>query len=444
MRSSEGVRTVRIHCFDDAIKQATALPPGLRWSEPEEALAGDQPPCAIILRDESDIPRLAGALGQMPERVLPLIGLTGSLQRQVDVVIGPQMPTIAGALLALHDAMERVARLPSIAWQIQERAAGLLVHMAVREIGIEAGFDPNRPTITYLEPQDRLGDWVEAEAERLVGWGMLDSRFVEQLNVCPACASGRLLIREECPSCRSTDVVDESIIHHFRCAEQAPERQFRQGSELVCPKCRQYLRHFSVDYDKPAVTLLCQACNHHTGEPSIGFRCLDCGRSDSTERLMTRRVKSYALTQRGRASAFDAAWLQGFAGGRPAHAPSQGAGAFAGAQESAHQTLLELRLVQRAQTGWRWFRPGTRSSAQERSKHLAQRLVREYFPDTAIECLETPNGFDVRIDRSYDWVAPRIGGLDGHLREFVAEPAIYEISAKPWQKVQAAPGGRSP
>lgn len=34
---------------------------------------------------------------------------------------------------------------------------------------------------------------------------------------------------EECPHCRSPDLVEEACLHHFRCACQAPESDFRQG-----------------------------------------------------------------------------------------------------------------------------------------------------------------------------------------------------------------------
>lgn len=427
---------MRIYCFDDATRATATLPPGFRWSRAEEALEGEHPPCAAILRDQADIPRLAAVLGQPMARILPLVGLTSALEGRVDVVIGPQVPTVAGALLSLQDTMQRVERLPQGYAQVESRAAELLMYLAAREADIEPTFDPGRPAIAYQTPEDRLGDWVEFEAEKLASWGMLEVRFADQLNVCPACTSARLTVREECPSCRSPDVADQSIIHHFRCAEQAPESHFRQGSELVCPKCRQYLRHFSVDYDKPAVTLLCRACNHHTGEPSIGFRCLDCGRRDTAERLMTRRINSYVLTQRGRASAFDPAWLQGFSRQASAEPAGRSHSAPTPDEGGEQQTLVTLRATQIAQTGWRWLRPGTRSQAQERSKHLAQRLVLEYFAGSRIEYTDAPGGFDVRIDRPVEWVAERLVDLERHLKEFVAEPVVYEAKVQPWPAAQ--------
>jgi hypothetical protein len=97
-------------------------------------------------------------------------------------------------------------------------------------------------------------------AERLANRGLLTRRFVDRFHACTGCGSSRLNVREECASCRSPNLQETALIHHFKCANQAPEEQFRSRTHLVCPKCRGTLRHYGKDYDKPGNVLMCARC----------------------------------------------------------------------------------------------------------------------------------------------------------------------------------------
>jgi Thaumarchaeal output domain 1 len=136
--------------------------------------------------------------------------------------------------------------------------------------------------------------------------GLLERKFFDKLQCCPSCTSSRLLVREECSKCRSPDVTEESIIHHLRCGYQGPERDFQQGRNLVCPKCRQHCEHFSVDYDKPGMLVICNSCSHTTGEAEVGFMCLDCDDTFEADKAKSRTFHEYTLTDEGRRSAFNA------------------------------------------------------------------------------------------------------------------------------------------
>jgi hypothetical protein len=113
-----------------------------------------------------------------------------------------------------------------------------------------------------------------------------------------------VLVREECSKCRSGDISEEPVIHHLRCGYQGPERDFRKDDRLVCPKCRNHLEHFSVDYDKPGRLFVCNDCGQTTGDASIGFTCLDCGEHCDTAQMQAKTIHSYALTETGREAAF--------------------------------------------------------------------------------------------------------------------------------------------
>jgi hypothetical protein len=87
------------------------------------------------------------------------------------------------------------------------------------------------------------------------------------------------------------------LIHHFRCAELREEEAFRVGADLICPKCRQQLRHYGRDYDKPGTVLRCAACGTSNSEPAIGFSCQDCGAHTDGEAASTRDIYAYTLTE---------------------------------------------------------------------------------------------------------------------------------------------------
>jgi len=149
------------------------------------------------------------------------------------------------------------------------------------------------------------GYWTAARtipaAEKLVRRGLLAKSFFDRIHECRQCASRRLTVREECPKCRSADLADIDLIHHYHCASLLPEEKFRQGRALVCPKCQQHLRNYGKDYDKPGRAQFCRHCEETTSEPAVGFVCLDCDASTDGEAIKRIDLYSYALTPQAEA-----------------------------------------------------------------------------------------------------------------------------------------------
>jgi hypothetical protein len=133
-------------------------------------------------------------------------------------------------------------------------------------------------------------------AERLVLRGFLKKTFFDRLHECRTCRSRRLSVREECPSCRSADLRETSLIHHFHCAALLPEEQFRQGAALICPKCKRQLRNYGKDYDRPGRAYVCNTCDDTSSELEVGFICLDCNARMDGEGAERVDLYSYALT----------------------------------------------------------------------------------------------------------------------------------------------------
>lgn len=123
----------------------------------------------------------------------------------------------------------------------------------------------------------------------------------DRLHVCSRCRSSRLNVREECDACRSPALRPTSLIHHYPCGYQDVDGQFRSNTTetLQCPKCRKTLRHYGVDYDRSVALQICQACEQHVFDPSVGFVCLDCSSHYDGEQVNTRDWWQYRVAPDG-------------------------------------------------------------------------------------------------------------------------------------------------
>lgn len=125
------------------------------------------------------------------------------------------------------------------------------------------------------------------------------TRFVEKMHVCPTCANNHLLFFECCPKCASSDIVEEPVIHHFRCANVSPEHTYMSDGELRCPKCKHLLRHIGVDYDKPSSVYTCHQCDHTFMYPDMRVLCTEDRRTWRPDELRVVDVEEYEFTPEG-------------------------------------------------------------------------------------------------------------------------------------------------
>ncbi len=261
-------------------------------------------PDAVILTEPNADAAISAWMSAATAAVVPIIDATGANGQRADITIG----TLSG--LGISEAMEmvkplttRMKQLPEAYHRTRDPKHMLLARLAVRDRAMTATRNPGVKEIVAYKDETAIGG-IAYQAEQLKRLGLLKSKFFEKLQCCPSCTSSRLLVREECSKCRSADISEEPIIHHLRCGYQGPERDFRQGRDLVCPKCRQHCEHFSVDYDKPGALVLCNSCGHTTGEAEVGFMCMDCDTGFASDKAVSRTVHEYELTDEGRRSAF--------------------------------------------------------------------------------------------------------------------------------------------
>lgn len=124
-------------------------------------------------------------------------------------------------------------------------------------------------------------------------------RFVEKVHLCPKCNHSHLLFIEACPKCGSSNIKEESVVHHFRCANISPESTYAFGDELRCPKCKKILRHIGVDYDRPSDVYFCKECDHTFFTPKMRVTCMGCGEQTTPSELKTFDSLEYEFTEKG-------------------------------------------------------------------------------------------------------------------------------------------------
>ena len=264
-----------------------------------QATLGDQRFDAILIKKPVPIEDLANLWHRKALYVLPIIDLTGTLGVHADLdasKLGTRDGEKISKLIGLfQDQRARLSRDVLFSETLSEQLVGR-IYVSARPLN--ADYDPASKSLVSYNVALR-GTVAAREAAALCEQGLLRRSFFDRFYFCPQCDSTRMHVREECARCRSADLTEESYIHHFKCAYQGPEAEFRQGDDLICPKCRRELSHFGYDYDRPGTMVVCRSCKNAASDPAIGFVCLDCGGHIDSEACQTRDVYSYELTDKG-------------------------------------------------------------------------------------------------------------------------------------------------
>ena len=236
-------------------------------------------------------------------QVLPVIDLTASLKARSDLdatVASNATAEVVERLITNHH--DRRARLHPDLLYSDDVEDKLLARMFVSGRDLEPHHDAGEPSLIAYNTVLASTPAREA-AERLEQRGLLAGQFFDRVHVCDRCSSCRFNVREICAHCRSADLGEEAYLHHSKCAHQGPESDYRQGDDLICPKCRQELSHFSVDYDRPGSILKCNGCGKAEFDAVVGFRCLDCEAEYTGDTVRTIDIKSFRLTETAEAYA---------------------------------------------------------------------------------------------------------------------------------------------
>jgi hypothetical protein len=288
--------TISLLCIPNGSEYST-IPKGAR-----QIGANGEAPDVVVLTEANSAGLIANHLSPSVAAIVPVIDASGELHLwghgRADLRISANAFSLKEALSILKPVIDRVRALAEPVLTAADPRMILLARLAVRGRDMEPARDPSfRETVSY--PDATAVPDALALAEELVCLGLLERKFFDKLITCPRCDSARLSVREHCGACQSTDLVEETLVHHLRCSTQGPEGDFRQGTSLVCPKCRLHLEHFSVDYDRPGNVMLCRSCGHISTDAGVGFMCLDCEQAGNTDETGTRTVWRYQVSEAG-------------------------------------------------------------------------------------------------------------------------------------------------
>ena len=284
--------------------RAIALPVGDRAGERVlsaffQPVAPGETADVIALVSEAGLADVATARLDSGGFAHPVVDLTGRFANKADAIFSASdeasWHTVARAITSFAARRGRMRHDLALDADLPLR---VLAYAQARGGELRPFLDPvRRDCFDYpgFFPAERMGE--TCEELRRQGW--MTRHFADRFHVCGSCRSHRLNVREECLTCRSPDLAVGTLIHHFRCAYQGPAEAFEKDAALVCPKCRQHLRHYGSDYDKPGEILACGHCGAANSEPAIGFLCLDCGAHTDGERAEKRDIHAYRVTPAG-------------------------------------------------------------------------------------------------------------------------------------------------
>ena len=80
---------------------------------------------------------------------------------------------------------------------------------------------------------DKSETEIQEFLDKLKNAGILKSKLLDKVIVCPTCGSPSVYSKYNCPRCSSFDIGKASIIEHIRCGFIGSKEKFQKGSSLV-------------------------------------------------------------------------------------------------------------------------------------------------------------------------------------------------------------------
>ena len=129
------------------------------------------------------------------------------------------------------------------------------------------------PALSAVFP-DKSEAELQEFLDKLKNAGILKSKLLDKVIVCPTCGSPSVYSKYNCPRCSSFDIGKASIIEHIRCGFIGSKEKFQKGNQLVCPKCKNPVSE--VDYRKIGTSFECNSCGSRFEAPRMSHKCNSC------------------------------------------------------------------------------------------------------------------------------------------------------------------------
>ena len=104
--------------------------------------------------------------------------------------------------------------------------------------------------------------------------GILKSKLLDKVIICPTCGSSSVSSKYNCPRCSSFDIGKAMIIEHIRCGFIGSRDKFQSGDVLICPKCKNVVTE--NDYRKIGTSFECNSCGTRFESPRVSHKCKSC------------------------------------------------------------------------------------------------------------------------------------------------------------------------
>lgn len=152
----------------------------------------------------------------------------------------------------------------------------------------------------YAYPSvDSLLDTSDMETvnilETLAQNGILIKQPFEKFNIDPD-GQFQLVPTEHCPRDDSSNLIKGQLIEHFSCGYVGLDKDFKQDSRYVCPKCHKDLRLIGTDYRNIGIHYRCQDDGEIFTTPVIKWRNLRTRKEWNQEELKEMEVYSYRFS----------------------------------------------------------------------------------------------------------------------------------------------------
>jgi response regulator of citrate/malate metabolism len=97
---------------------------------------------------------------------------------------------------------------------------------------------------------------------------------------CFKCDSVRIAQLFHCPKCKGSNFKQDKIIEHYKCGNVSSASSYTDDK---CPKCRESIKVFGVDYRVQENYYICNECDDVFGELLIDYLCLKCNNKFTLE-----------------------------------------------------------------------------------------------------------------------------------------------------------------
>jgi TackOD1 domain-containing protein len=147
---------------------------------------------------------------------------------------------------------------------------------------------PENLTFQLGFPEEVLDRWAAVHVLRPV--------WLDRVQVCPRCRA-LPTFRRGCRNCGAARLETDRLIHHFPCAHVGLVRDFEQGAELVCPKCRARPLVPGADFEYQTGPYRCGACQWSDIEREEVAQCLRCRLRFPAGRAAELELKGYCANR---------------------------------------------------------------------------------------------------------------------------------------------------